>query len=150
MSMTAKAAKAKGNRLEMYLVQRLRETVDVNTHKTNASGAGIDKNDVRIPSLNIELECKNAATFNLQSDWDQARAQKTSGNMSMLAIRHPKLPEFQETLIAMDLEDFIALLQGQQSEREVSFTADKDSKWKVKRLMESAREVIKLFDKTSL
>ena len=74
--MKARSAKNKGMRFEQYLVQRLRESLDVNTHPTSASGAGLDKNDIRIPSLNIEIEAKNAATFNLQADWDQTKAQR--------------------------------------------------------------------------
>ena len=137
----------KGNDFEVYLMKKLQETVDVKTHKTNRSGAGIDKQDVRIPSLNIELECKNAATFNIQHDWEQAKLQKTTGNMSMLAIRHPKKPEFVETLIVMSLNDFIVLAQGQKEEREVSFTANIQDKWKLKRFIDSAKEVLKLYDK---
>lgn len=130
----------------MYLVQRLREALDVNTHKTNASGAGIDKNDIRIPSLNIELEAKNAMNFSIQHDWEQAKSQKTLGNMSMLAIRHPKKAEFEETLVCMDLEDFIALCQNQVENRTVSFTANPQDKWKLKRLVDATREVIKLYE----
>jgi hypothetical protein len=132
-------------RFEQYLVQRLRESLDVNTHPTSASGAGLDKNDIRIPSLNIEIEAKNAATFNLQADWDQTKAQKTSGNIAILAIRHPKQPEFKESIVCMDLEDFIALAQNQGGKQEVSFTANSQDRWKLQKLVDSAKEVIKLY-----
>jgi hypothetical protein len=141
-----RTAKEKGNDFEVYLLRRFRETVDVNASKTNRSGAGLNKMDVRIPGLNLEIEAKNANTFNLMRDWDQMKSQITSGNMGVLAMRHPRRPEFAETLIVLDLEDFIAILQGQQAEREVSYTADRDTKWKVQRLIDAAKTVLKTFD----
>lgn len=137
-----------GNKFETYIMRRLQQSVDARTHLTTMSGGGIDKHDVRVPSLNLEIEAKNATgQFNLQGDWEQCKRQKTTGNVAVLAIRHPRRPEFQETLIVMDLEDWIALLQGQQEKREISFTATKEDKYKIQRLVESAKQVIKLYEK---
>lgn len=111
--MTPKAAQQKGDRFENHLVERLRRDLDRHTHRTTGSGNGLDKNDIRVPSLDLEIEAKNAATFNIQADWDQTKRQKTSGNMAVLVVRHPKQPEFKETLVVMDFEDFLALLQSQ-------------------------------------
>ncbi len=146
--MNQRSAKNKGNRFEQYLVDQLRESVDVNTHKTNASGAGIDKNDVRIPALNIELEAKNADGFSLMGDWEQTKAQKTTGNMSMLAIRHPRKAEFVETLIVMEFNDFITLCQGQQKEREVSYTANKGDKWVIQNAIQAMKRLLKIYETT--
>lgn len=144
--MKARSSKNKGNRFETYIMERLRETVDANTHRTTASGGGIDKNDIRIPSLNLEIEAKNAVgQFNVQGDWEQTKAQRTTGNNAVLVIRHPKRPEFQETLVVMNFEDWIVLLQGQQPQREVSFAAVKEDKWKIQRLIEAAKQVIKIY-----
>lgn len=144
--MQARSAKNKGSRFEIYLVEKFRETLDVNTHRQPGSGAGLEKNDIRLPSLNIEIEAKNSATFHIQSDWEQTKSQRTTGNMAVLAIRHPKKPEFQETVILMDLNDFIVLVQGQQNKIEVSYTANKEDKWKIQKLVDYCKQVIKLYE----
>jgi aminopeptidase C len=145
--MNPRSAKNKGQRFEKYLVQKLRETLDVNTHLQPASGSGLEKNDIRIPAFNVEVEAKNAAKFNLVADWQQTKNQKTSGNMAVLAIRNPQLPEFQETLIVIELNEFIGLLQDTQSSRQVSYSADPKAKYALQRLVEAAKSVLKTFDK---
>jgi hypothetical protein len=45
----------------------------------------------------------------------------------------------------MDLEDFIALAQNQGGKQEVSFTANSQDRWKLQKLVDSAKEVIKLY-----
>jgi hypothetical protein len=144
--MKARSAHNKGNRFENYLVNRLRETIDATTHRTYGSGSGLDKNDIRIPKLNIEIEAKNQGVFHLGEDWEQAKRQKTTGNTAILAIRHPRQPEFKETLIVMDLEDWISLIQSSNKDSAVSFTANKDDKWKLQKLIESAKQVIKIYE----
>lgn len=144
--MNPRSSKQKGGRFEKHLVQLFRDTIDVNAHLQPSSGSGLEKNDIRIPTLNIEVEAKNAATFNVQSDWEQTKSQRTSGNMAVLAVRHPKKAEFAETVVIMDINDFIGLVQDRAETREVSFTANRDAKWKLQRLVESAKSVLKEFE----
>lgn len=141
--MKARSAKNKGSRYENYLVERLRKEVDENTHKQPGSGAGLDKNDIRIPSLNLEIEAKNKARLTILSDWEQAERQTTPGNMTVLAVRHPKHPEFKKSLIIIDLEDFIALLQSQKEETHVVADLDPQLKWKIQAMVDKAKAVIK-------
>ncbi len=133
----------KGLRLENHLVEILRERVDSKTYRIAASGAGLDKNDVRIPSLNIEIEAKNAAQFNIQADWDQVKRQLTTGNVGVLAVRHPKKPEFEEILMVINFGDWIDLLLGTQEEVSVISNKDTDLKWKVRNLKEACTKVLK-------
>lgn len=144
--MKAKSAHAKGGRLESYLVQRFRETIDKDTHRTAGSGNGLDKNDIRIPSLNIEIEAKNQKSIALIDWWEQTKRQRTLGNTGVLAIRNPKEPEFKETLIVLDLEDFIELLENQGGEKEVTTSFDPKDKWIIRNAIEANKKVIKLFE----
>lgn len=145
--MKAKSSKAKGSRLEKHLVDVLRETVDKDTHRTAGSGSGLDKNDVRIPSLNIEIEAKNANSFNIQGDWEQVERQLTTGNIGVLAVRHPKKPEFEQVLIVMDLDDWIDLLMNQSGTRSVVEQLDPKLRYKLINLSNLCKEIAKEFER---
>ena len=121
----------------------MRERVDKNTHRTGASGIGLDKNDVRISALNIEIEAKNAATFNLTEDWAQVERQLTTGNIGVLALRHPKYPEFEKTLVVMDFGDWIDLLQGQKEEINIINNKDDSLKYAIIRAKEVINSLLK-------
>lgn len=143
--MKAKSAKDKGNRFENYLVERFRE-VDTKAMKTGGSGAGLDKNDIRVPQYDIEIEAKNANQVNLCKDFEQLERQTTGGNLGILAIRNPKKPEFQQTFIVLDLEDFLEMLK-EKSNFEVEVQLDPNLKWKIKKLKDSAQEVFRELSK---
>ena len=144
--MKAKSAKNKGSRFENYLVERFREDLDANTHRTPGSGAGLDKNDIRIPSLNIEVEAKHQSQFKIGPDWEQAKRQTTTGNKTVLAVRHPKQPEFKETLIVVDFEDFLEILQGYAGEVEVRQKLDPKDKWVLQDGVRALKKIIKIYD----
>ncbi len=118
-----------------------RDQLDCKAHRTSASGAGYDKNDVILPNYDIEIEAKNRkGQFALSEDWQQLKRQKT-GRMNVLAIRNPKKPEFEETIIAMTLGDFIKLVKGKNKPAVIEMP--KDMKWRVKKLEQSAKDVFK-------
>jgi len=148
--MKAKNARNKGNRYEIHLESIFRDQVDTNTRRTSASGAGLNKNDLRIPSKNWEIEAKNAQTVSLIKDWEQSRRQTTSGNKTALAIRNPKKPEFEETLIVISLGDFIEFLNSSGCAGEVTAKLDPNMKWKLQRLINDTKEVMKEIGKTGL
>ncbi|HDY66808.1 MAG TPA: hypothetical protein ENH85_03335 [Candidatus Scalindua sp.] len=133
----------KGIRFVNHLVEVLRGRVDKKTYAVGGSGAGLDKNDVRIPSLNIEIEAKNAIQVNLTRDWEQVKRQLTTGNVGVLAIRNPKKPEFEEVLIVMSSGDWIDLLLGTKEEVNVISNKDNDLKWAVSNLKESCSKVLR-------
>ena len=102
----------------------------------------IQKNRKKKKNYDIEIEAKNrSGQFAINSDWEQLKRQKTH-NMSVLAIRNPKEPEFKETLIVMELGDFIELVKGRKNSPAI-VDLPSDLKWKVKRLKDSANEVFK-------
>lgn len=142
--MNAKAAKNKGRRFEVHLEAVFRENIDKNAHRTSGSGAGLDKNDLVIPAYDLEVEAKNCMRYDMDTWWEQMKSQaKKSNRTTVLAIRNPKLPEFQETLIVMDLYDWIELVKWQKEEVEVINNQDPQLKWKIKKLKDAAHEVFK-------
>jgi len=138
--MKPKSAHKKGNRFENHLIEFLRENLDAKTHRTYASGRGLDKQDVIIPNFKIELEAKNQKTIKLIDWWEQCKSQEF-GNVGMLAIRNPRKAEFKEVLMVMSVDDWINLVKGKPEEVESGF--DKTMKWKIKRLKDAAHEVFK-------
>lgn len=134
-----KNTRQKGSRFERYLVNRLLE-VDGETKRTFMSGQNLDKGDLRMPALDFNVEAKNAKQVNLCKDFKQAEDQCVSGGIPVLMIRNPKLPEFHQTFVVMDLEDWMELVNG----NTVGETTLPDNlKWKIKRLKDSAHEVFK-------
>lgn len=138
--MNNKAKKQKGNRFENYLITRFRE-IDTDSKRNYASGAGLDKNDIRLPQFDIEVEAKNAMKINLCKDFEQLENQTTS-NTGILVLRNPKKAEFQQSFVVMDLEDWLALMK-EKTNFEVEVELPKDLKWKMKRLKDYAHEVFK-------
>lgn len=140
--MNPRSKKNKGNRFENYLIEVFREKLDSKAQRTYGSGNGLDKQDVRLPQFDIEIEAKNQKTIKLMDWWEQCKKQEF-GCTGVLAIRNPKKSEFQETLIVMDLEDWIELVKNQNETVEVESNYDPSLKWKMKRLKEAAGAVFK-------
>lgn len=140
--MKSSSARQKGGRFENYLVEDLKKSVDAKTSRNYASGAGLDKNDIRMPGFDIEIEAKNAMTIHLIKDWEQLESQTTS-NTGVLMIRNPKKPEFNQTLVVMDYEDWKELIKKQKDSVTVENNIDSNLKWKIKRLKDYANEVFK-------
>ena len=141
--MKQRSALNKAIRFENWLVEKCRELIDQKSFKTSASGAGLDKNDVRIPNFNIEIEAKNQATWAMPSYVEQLKRQRTNGNMSVLAVRNPAKPEFQEVYVIMDFYDWAELVKKQNEVVEVESNFDPKLKWKVANLKRAAQEVFK-------
>lgn len=131
--MKPKGAIEKGKRLERYLEDYFKKNVDINTHINRGSGNGVNKGDIRIPSLDIVVEAKNTATIHLIDDWQQAKAQALGNDRPVLAIRNPRKGEFQETLIVMDLGTFAELASGQGG------TVQEELTWQDRRLIETLK-----------
>ena len=145
--MNPRAAKQKGNRFEIHLTQVIREQLDPKAYRIVGSGKGIDKNDVRMPSINIEIEAKNANQVSLVKDFEQLEQQNTSGNVGVLAIRNPKKAEFLQTFIVMDLGDWIDLVKRAGNEDgegiQIENQLDPNLKWKIRNVIQASKALLK-------
>ncbi len=137
----------KGLRFENWLLEIIRERCDKTAHRNPASGIGLDKNDIRLPAFDIEIEAKNSQTINLIKDWEQVKRQRTGQNIGTLALRNPKKPEFEEVLIVMELGDWLDLLAGYKGKIEVINNLDYDVKYDLQILIEQCKKVIKKIEK---
>jgi hypothetical protein len=141
--MKQRSALNKAIRFENWLVEKCRELIDQKSFKTSASGAGLDKNDVRIPNFNIEIEAKNQAQWAMTSHVKQLKRQRTNGNTCVLAVRNPDKPEFEEVFIIMDFYEWAELVSKQNEKVEVESNHDPNLKWKLKRFLDYGKEVFK-------
>lgn len=142
--MKARSAKNKGNRYENLLIETLRENLDAKAQRTYGSGNGLDKQDICLPSHDIEIEAKNQKTLKVLDWWEQTKSQEAkSGRKSVLIFRNPRKAEGQESLVILDLYDWMELVKGQKGEVEVINNMDSDLKWRVKKLKDAAQEVFK-------
>lgn len=140
--MRPRSAKNKGNRYENHLIEILKERLDSKAQRTYGSGSGLDKQDVRLPSFNIEIEAKNQKTIKLIDWWEQCKRQEY-GNMAVLCLRNPRKAEFLESLVVMGLDDWIELVKKQNETVEVESNYDPKLKWKLKRFLDYGKEVFK-------
>ena len=114
--------------------------MDSEAKRNYASGAGANKGDIRMPSIDFNIEAKNAKQVNLVKDFKQAEDQCVSGGIPVLMIRNPKQAEFNQTYVVMDLENWLELVD----DKIVGETSlDPNIKWKVKRLKDYAHELFK-------
>lgn len=131
--MKPKSAIEKGKRLEVFLEDFLKKNVDINTRINRGSGNGVNKGDIRIPSLDIVIEAKNQSKVFLIDDWEQAREQCLGNDRPILAIRNPRKGEFQEVLMVMDLGTFAELASGQGAPVQEELT------WQDRRMIETLK-----------
>ncbi len=140
--MKTKSTQRIGNEYEEHLKEILRTELDSKARITYLSGRGTEKSDIYLPSLSIEIECKNQKTLKIIDWWEQCKSQEIN-NLSVLALTNPRKPKMKETLIVMDLYDWIELLKNQKGAGEVESGFDKNFKWKVKKLKDAAQDVFK-------
>jgi hypothetical protein len=140
--MKPRSAKNKGNRYENHLIEVLREKLDSKAQRTYGSGSGLDKQDIRLPQFDIEIEAKNQKTLHILDWWEQCKSQEY-GNTGVLVFRNPRKPEFAENLVVVDLDDWIELVKKQNETVEVESNKDPQLKWKIKRLKEACQSVFK-------
>lgn len=140
--MKPRSAKNKGNRYENWLIEYFREKVDSKAQRTYGSGNGLDKQDIRLPSFNIEIEAKNQKTLKIIDWWEQCKRQEF-GNMAVLIFRNPRKAEFQENIVMIGLDDFSELVKKKNEIVEVESNYDPKLKWKVANLKRAAQEVFK-------
>ena len=145
--MKATSAQKKGKRLENYTIQQIEEMGLGSGVRTPGSGSGKKKGDVFWPG-DFMIECKNEAQTNFLTNVDQAKRQAEIGNHYKdkwaLITRDPRYPEFQRVYVTIDLHEWLELLK--KNREPITKEPDKEAKWKIQRLVQDAKEVIKIYE----
>ena len=113
--------------------------------KDGASGGGNNEKADVGNNLNIHFEVKTVKKINLKEVWYKAvyECQKTH-NDPVLAIRFDGMPK-DEWLITLHSDHFIDLVKGDRESGEDY--QDPKHKWAISQLIESAKKVMKIYDK---
>lgn len=139
--------KKKGARFERFIAHEIEASGLGKAGREANSGAGFRKGDIAC-NLKFLLETKNEKYVNLLPNIDQAKEQAEKGNQWpekwALISRDPRYPEFEKVYATIDFWQFLELLKREQEP--MVKEPDKDMKWKLNRLIESAKSVIKILE----
>lgn len=138
--------------MELFLENYFRQELDPHAMRTPGSGAGNNKNDLRLPNFNVEIEAKNQAKINLLKDWEQLQRQTLGDNIGILAVRNPRKPEFEEVLCVIELRDLSTLLRKtpsgvpQQTNGSDTRYRSTQAKWAFQQAKDSLTKALKHLD----
>jgi len=134
--------KKKGNRGENQFANWLKEN-GVKAFRDSASGGALAKGDVHNP-LDYTMEVKTVKKLSLMEAWKQvAKDASMARNRPLLAIHYDGMPK-DEWLIVLHSNDWIDLeLEGG---TEHAVYEDPKKKYRLKRLIDEAKGVLKDFD----
>jgi len=144
--MKGESARKKGARFERFIAKEITEAGLGKAGREGNSGAGFRKGDIA-SNLPFLLEAKNDKQVAILKNIDQAVEQARIGNYSSekwaLITRDPRYPEFERAYATIDFWEFLELLK-KYSEPRVK-EPDRQMKWKIERLITSAKELLKEF-----
>ena len=138
----------KGNRFERIVAKEIEAEGLGKARREAMSGGGFRKGDIA-SSLEFMLECKNEKQTNFLPNVDQAKNQAQIGNKWKdkwaLITMDPRTTENNPSIYAtIDLWEFLRLLK--KNSEPIVKEPDKDAKWKIQKLMNDAKQVIKIFE----
>ena len=143
--MQPKSAKNKGRRFENYINQQIEECGFGRAIRTPGSGSGKIKGD-SFNSLDFLLEIKNQKNIQWYQCIDQAKIQAVKGNFNRyqwaLIVRDPRTPEDNPDIYAViDFWQLLKLIKD--AKQPISKEPDREMKYALQRLVDSAKAVMK-------
>ena len=144
--MKGESARKKGARFERFVAKEITAAGLGKAGREGNSGAGFRKGDIAA-NLPFLLEVKNDKQVAILKNIDQSVKQAEIGNYHSnkwaLITRDPRYPEFERAYATIDFWEFLELLK-KYSEPRVK-EPDRQMKWKIERLITSAKELLKEF-----
>ena len=138
--MQARSNIAKGKLLENWVVDQLRRSgLDNRATRTPGSGNGHLKGDI-YNDLNLNIECKNQAKPSLNSWWRQSQ-KDALGDLDGIVVWHPQGIPLENSVVILSWHFFERLLV--KSQQPQTTNPDREFKWKVQRMVDSAKAVLK-------
>jgi len=144
-NMLSKSRIEKGKRFEKMIAKDIEAEGLGMARREVGSGSGKKKGDIA-SNLPFLIEAKNQKTIKMQEWIRQAKEQARIGNYDpqkwALVIRDPATPEDNPEIYAtIDFYQFLKLLK-KDSEPRIK-EPDREIKWKIQRLVESAKAVLR-------
>ena len=137
--------KQKGSRFERFIAKEITEAGLGQAHRELMSGGGWRKGDIA-SSLPFQIEAKHQKTIHALNWIDQAKQEAQQGNYDsdkwLMVFNDPRAkPEFSEVYAVIDFWQLLQLLK-KNSEPRIK-EPDRQIKWKLVRLIDSAKAVLK-------
>lgn len=140
MPNSKKKGNAGENKFANYLVRN-----GIKAWKDGASGGGNNEKADIGNNLNLHFEVKTVKKLNLFTVWRKAMLECTKTHNDPVIVTHfDGMPE-DEWLITIHSEHFLRLLTGD-SHAEATYE-DPKKRWAIQRLVDSAKAVIKFYEK---
>jgi len=143
--MNPKSKIAKGKRFENFIAKEIMASGLGKARREIGSGSGKYKGDINcnVPFL---IEAKNQKQLAWWKSIDQAKEQARTGNYDLnkwaLVVRDPRTPEASpDCYVVIDFWEWLELLKRNKEPKIKK--ADKEMSWKLKRLIQSAKQVLK-------
>ena len=128
----------KGRQLVKEIIRRLKDEFSLDCYEVVGSGAGLEKADIRVPSLDLVIEAKKQKQISMPSWVKQSEKEGLGINKTALAWQIPQSPEIR---IDISLEYFAYLLK--RAEEPKIKIMDRELKFKIQRLVDAGRAVIR-------
>lgn len=135
----------KGRLFVKKIIKILREELDRSTYEVVGSGAGMDKGDIRIPSLDLVIEAKDHKKPQIAKWIEQSEKEGLGYSKTALMWRHPKSPSSDPDIrVDISLDLFIELTKHYQ--QPLIKEPDRQRVWHIKNLIQSAKQILKDFE----
>ena len=128
----------KGRELVKEVVRWLKDESKIDCYEVVGSGAGLEKGDIRVPSLDLVIEAKKHKRVSIASWVKQSEKEGLGINKTALAWQIPKTPDIR---IDITLEYFGNLLK--RAEEPKIKLMDRDLKFKIQRLIDAGKSVLR-------
>ena len=131
----------KGRAFVLKIIEKLREGLDNSTYEVSGSGAGLDKGDIRIPSIDLIIEAKDQKQPQIANWVKQSDREGLGYSKTALMWRHPDSPSYDpDVRVDMSLDLFIELAKRYQEP--LIKEPDRETAYLLKSLKEIIRRVL--------
>ena len=131
---------AKGKELEKWIIQELKSSgLDHRAYRNPGSGSGMAKGDVD-NALGLCIECKNQRNFS--PSWYQQAEKESMGTQEPVVVWHPPQTPLEASMVFITWDYFKRLLLKSKEPPKIN-EPSRELKWKLQRLVDNAKNVIK-------
>lgn len=137
-----KSQRKKGRAFVLKIINKLRNELDNSTYEVSGSGSGLDKGDIRIPSLDIVIEAKDHKKAQISTWIAQSEQEGLGYSKTALFWKNPKSPSTNPDIrVDISLDLFIEM--AKRFQEPLIKKVDREMKYHLERLKQDCQNVIK-------
>ena len=144
---TQKTKNAKGNALENYVADRIRDKgIDPKARRSIGSGSGTrEKADIdttmQILGINIGIECKNQSVAKVREWWSQAQELEYVRRVPVVVYKL-KGENFEDSKVIISLDTFLDMAKRSQAPM-IERRDDSEFRWLLQTMVKTCNKLIK-------